>query len=189
MKLIEITEDKYNVAIELAYAKCNNVTGKKIYKQNKCFIHEDALPKLLSAIYLANALGYKFKIYDAYRPSLAQEILWKFCPDKNFITPPDIGSPHSRGIAVDLTLMKNHKIVDMGTNFDYLYKESHHGNTDISIAAQKNRMILLGIMTASGWDFYKNEWWHYQLHNSKTWPLIYDKKIQKTIMGETKIIK
>jgi len=184
MKLIEITEDKYDISIELAYAKTNNFTGKKIYKHNKCFIHQDALPKLLSAISLAKTLGYKFKVYDAYRPSLAQEALWKFCPDKNFITPPHKGSPHSRGIAIDLTLMKNNKIVDMGTGFDCLYKKSYHGNTEISVAAQKNRVLLLGIMTASGWDFYKNEWWHYQLHHSKTWPLISSKKIQIKIMGK-----
>ena len=70
----------------------------------------------------------------------------------------------------------------MGTNFDYLYKESFHGNTEISINAQKNRLILLGIMTTAGWDFYKNEWWHYQLYNSKEWPLISDQESQTNIM-------
>ena len=184
MKLIEITENIYDVSIELAYAKKQNVTGKKIYKHNRCFINKDALPKLLSAICLAKALGYKFKIYDAYRPSQAQEILWEFCPDKNFITPPDIGSPHSRGIAIDLTLMKNNKIIDMGTSFDYLYEKSYHGYTKLSVTAQKNRLLLLGIMAVSGWDFYKNEWWHYQLYNSKTWPIINDKEIQNKIMGK-----
>ena len=64
MKLIEITEEIYDISIELAYARSDNFTGKKIYKHNKCFIHEDALPKLLSAIYLANSLGYRFKIYE-----------------------------------------------------------------------------------------------------------------------------
>ena len=184
MKLIEITEDKYNVTIELEYAKNTNFTGKKIYTKSICYIHEDALPKLLSAICLAKALGYKFKIYDAYRPLQAQKILWDFCPDKNFITPPNIGSPHSRGIAIDLTLMKNNKIIDMGTSFDYLYEKSYHGYTKLSVTAQKNRLLLLGIMTVSGWDFYKNEWWHYQLHNSKKWPLINNKEIQIKIMGK-----
>ena len=184
MKLVEITEDRYDVSIELAYAKKDNFTGKKIYKHNRCFINKDALPKLLSAICLAKALGYKFKIYDAYRPPLAQEILWKFCPDKNFITPPHIGSPHTRGIAIDLTLMKNNKNINMGTNFDYLYETTYHSNIMLPVTAQKNRLILLGIMTAAGWDFYENEWWHYQLHNSKTWPLINNKQLDMNIMGE-----
>jgi|SRR6056300_302207 len=172
MSLIEITKKKYNVCIDLEYYKNTNFTGQKIYLQNKCFLHQDALPKLLSAITIAKNLGFQLKIYDAFRPVDAQNILWDFCPDKNFITPPCIGSPHSRGIAIDLTLIKNNKELNMGTNFDYLYKESYHGNTDISKTAQKNRLILLGIMTASGWDYYEKEWWHYQLHNSKNWPLI-----------------
>ena len=46
----------------------------------------------------------------------------------------------------------------------------------ISAEALKNRAILLGIMTASGWDFYRNEWWHYQLFDSKYYPLIFDKE-------------
>lgn len=182
MKLIEITEVEYEVNIELSYARNNNFTGKKIYKNHKCFIHKDALSKLKLAIRLAKSLGYKFKIYDAYRPKEAQEILWNYCPDKNFISPPEKGSPHSRGIAIDLTLMKNNKIIDMGTKFDHLYKESYHGNTEVSKNAQKNRLILLGIMTVAGWDFYKNEWWHYQLFNSKEWPLISDQEAQTNIM-------
>ena len=50
MKLIEITEQKYNIKIDLAYRKNNNFTKKKIYNHNKCFIHKDALPNLLSSI-------------------------------------------------------------------------------------------------------------------------------------------
>ena len=186
MDLIEITEKEYDVNIDLAYAKNANFTGKNIYLQNKCFLHKDAIPKLILAISIARNLGYKFKIYDAFRPIAAQNILWDFCPDKNFITPPHIGSPHSRGIAIDLTLMKDNKELNMGTQFDYLYKKSHHGNTDISKIAQKNRLILLGIMTAAGWDYYENEWWHYQLHNSKKWPLVSNSNSKIDIMKRNK---
>ena len=176
MNLIEITEKKHKVIIELAYATKNNFTGKKIYKNNKCFIHKDAEPFLISAVNIAKKLNYKLKIYDAYRPVKAQKVLWDFCPNKNFITPPEIGSPHSRGIAIDLALTRNNKVLNMGTKFDFLEKESYHGDITISNTAQKNRIILLGIMSTAGWDFYKNEWWHYQLFNSKKWPLINDEK-------------
>ena len=181
MNLVEITEKKHNVSIELAYATAKNFTGKKIYNNKKCYNHQNAEPYLISAINIAKNLDYKIKIYDAYRPVEAQKILWDFYPNKNFITPPEIGSPHSRGIAIDLTLMKNNKVLNMGTKFDFLKKESYHGDTNISNIAQKNRIILLGIMSTAGWDFYKNEWWHYQLFDSKKWPLI-DEKIEKTQM-------
>ena len=98
--------------------------------------------------------------------------MWEILPDPNFIAPPKKGSPHSRGVAIDLTLLKNGREVDMGTEFDEFSKLSYHGSLDISKAAYHNRLILLGIMTDSGWDFYRNEWWHYQLFNSKNFQIV-----------------
>ena len=54
---------------------------------------------------IAKKLGYKLKIFDAYRPVNVQKKLWDILPDANFIAPPEKGSPHSRGVAVDLTLV------------------------------------------------------------------------------------
>ena len=100
--------------------------------------------------------------------------MWDKLPDPNFIAPPYKGSPHSRGVAVDLTLTHDGEDLDMGTDFDEFSRLSYHGNTEISKKSFKNRLILLGIMTDSGWDFYRNEWWHYQLFNSKQFPIIND---------------
>ncbi len=53
----------------------------------------------------------------------------------------------------------------------------------LSAEAQKNRAILLGLMTAAGWDFYRNEWWHYQLFDArKLYPLISDKSLKHGLM-------
>jgi D-alanyl-D-alanine dipeptidase len=72
------------------------------------------------------------------------------------------------GVAVDLTLLDSSGAeLDMGTPFDAFTPRSHHGDRQISIAAQRNRLLLLGLMTAAGWDFFKNEWWHYQLFNAR----------------------
>ena len=54
----------------------------------------------------------------------------------------------------------------MGTAFDAFTPLSHHGRTDVSAEAQRNRLLLMGLMTAAGWDFYRNEWWHYQLFDA-----------------------
>ena len=48
--------------------------------------------------------------------------------------------------------------------------------------ARKNRFILLGIMTAAGWDFYQKEWWHYQLFNSKKFKLIKNSMLKNPMM-------
>ena len=70
----------------------------------------------------------------------------------------------------------------MGTSFDSFSSKSFHGNIEISRDAQKNRFILLGIMLAAGWDFYKKEWWHYQLFNSEKYKLIKNCMLKKPIM-------
>ena len=157
----------------MIYFSANNFTSKPLYKSDKCLIHKDAINPLKKAIKLAGSLGYKLKIFDAFRPSDAQWALWKYNPDPDFLADPRIGSPHSRGVAVDLTLINiKDEELDMGTDFDEFTEKSHHGYTQISVSAQINRYILLGIMTASGWDCYHNEWWHYQLFNSKEYPLL-----------------
>lgn len=175
--LILITEDTHDVVIDIRYATENNFTGKPVYKKPLCYLHKEAEEKLSKAIRIARSLGLRFKLFDGYRPAEAQYILWDHTPDPHFLADPEKGSPHSRGVAVDLTLIdKNDNELDMGTAFDEFTPLSHHAVTEgLSQQAIQNRLTLMGIMTSAGWDFYRNEWWHYQLFNSKTYPLVWDK--------------
>jgi D-alanyl-D-alanine dipeptidase len=72
----------------------------------------------------------------------------------------------------------------MGTAFDAFTTLSHHGSLAVSEAAQRNRLLLLGLMTAAGWDFYRNEWWHYQLFDAKRFPLIADAELPWRMLGD-----
>ena len=184
MSLIEITTQSHDILIDIAYATPRNFTGKPVYKQAKCFLHPDGLAAFQRAIKLAAALGYRFKVFDAYRPTEAQWKLWEHSPDPEFLADPRKGSPHSRGVAIDLTLcdMKTGQELDMGTAFDAFTPLSHHGVTEVSDLAQRNRFLLLGIMTAAGWDFYRNEWWHYQLFNSRSYTLYSDAEAGTAMM-------
>jgi D-alanyl-D-alanine dipeptidase len=49
---------------------------------------------------------------------------------------------------------------------------------------QRNRFILLGLMSAAGWDFYMKEWWHYQLFNARSYPLYSDRALAQRMMDE-----
>jgi len=164
--------------IDIRYATADNFTGKPVYKAAKCFLHPKAAEHMEKAIALAAELGLRFKIFDAYRPLEVQQALWNHTPDPDFLSEPGVGStPHCRGVAIDLTLIdKAGNALDMGTGFDEFTPKSHHGNTKISKQAQQNRFTLLGIMTAAGWDFYRNEWWHYQLFNARQFPVLSDKE-------------
>ncbi len=177
MTLIPITQAEFDVEIDIKYATSDNFTGKPVYKAGLCYLHTEAAHCLEKAIALAKTQGLRFRIYDAFRPSEAQWKLWEHTPDPNFIADPAKGSPHSRGVAVDLTLIDaDRKPLDMGTAFDAFTPLSYHGRLDISPQAQQNRLLLMGIMTTAGWDFYRNEWWHYQLFNSRNYPLLNDKE-------------
>lgn len=184
MNLVEICRPDFDVEIDIAYATADNFTGAPVYARAAAYLHPDAAKSLAEAVRLAAVLGLRFRIFDALRPTEAQWALWSHTPDPEFLADPRRGSPHSRGIAVDLTLIDPHgNDLDMGTGFDAFTPLSHHGNPDIGPDAQRNRHLLMGIMTTAGWDFYRNEWWHYQLFNSREYDLIGDADLPEPMMA------
>ena len=173
--LVDLKELDRSLTFDLAYATSENFTGRPVYQAAHCFLHRAAVPPMERAIALAGALDLTFVIYDAFRPAEAQWKLWEHTPDPEFLADPRRGSPHSRGVAVDLSLVDAKGTqLEMGTDFDAFTPLSHHGALDIPRAAQHNRALLLGIMTAAGWHFYENEWWHYQLADARQYELLGD---------------
>jgi D-alanyl-D-alanine dipeptidase len=172
--LFEITEDNYPITLDIQYATSRNFTGKPVYTTPKCYLRDEVKPLFEKAIFLAAQQNMTFKIFDAFRPQKAQEALWNFCPDPMYIANPASGSHHTRGVAIDLTLVNKDGIeLDMGTPFDDFELTSHHGSL-MSPEVQHNRFLLLGIMMTAGFDFYTSEWWHYQVFNPRQFDLIND---------------
>ncbi len=60
----------------------------------------------------------------------------------------------------------------MGSNFDEFSHLAYHNCATINKEQLQNRLNLLAIMTAAGFDFYQKEWWHYQLFNPRQYPII-----------------
>lgn len=181
--LVEIAAPAYDVDLFIAYATADNFTGKPVYARPGCYLHAEAAALMARAIALAAEIGYRFRIFDAFRPAEAQWALWNHTPDPDFLADPRRGSPHSRGVAVDLTLIdRDGRELDMGTGFDAFTPLSHHGAAGLSADVQRNRHLLLGIMTAAGWDFFRNEWWHYQVFDSRRFPLVSDRALEHPMM-------
>jgi len=182
--LVEITPQTHDVELDIAYASDRNLTGRPVYARAACYLHRDAEMKLRHAVELARPLGWRLRIFDAFRPSEAQWLLWNARPDPEFLADPRRGSPHSRGVALDLTLIdRGGAALDMGTSFDAFTPLSHHGNLEITPAAQRNRLSLLGLMSAAGWDFYGREWWHYQLFDARNrYPVLSDSVLPRPMM-------
>lgn len=182
--LVEIAAPAFDVDIDIVYATSRNFTGKPVYAQPGCYLHADAAVLLKRAVDLAAPLGLRFKIFDAFRPSEAQWLLWEHTPDPDFLADPRRGSPHSMGTAIDLTLVDGSGAeLDMGTGFDDFTPQAYHGSLEISAAAQRHRAILLGLMTSAGWDFFRNEWWHYQLFSPRDrYPVLSDSVLPTPMM-------
>lgn len=181
--LVEIAPPGFDVDLQIAYATADNFTGAPVYARPGCYLHRAAAERLQEAVRLAGALDLRLLIFDAFRPSEAQWVLWNHTPDPEFLSDPRRGSPHSRGVALDLTLAdREGNALDMGTGFDAFTPLSHHATTAIPEAAQRNRLLLLGLMTAAGWEMYSNEWWHYQLPEAAQYPLLSDEDLPVPMM-------
>ena len=184
MSLVPIAPPEVDVELALAFATADNVTGRPIYGRAACYLHAEAAVLLQRAIELARPLGLRLRLFDAFRPTEAQWRLWHAYPSTEFLADPRRGSPHSRGAAVDLTLVDGAgRALAMGTGFDAFTPQAHHGRTDVPVEAQRNRALLLGLMTAAGWDFFRNEWWHYQLFDARRLPLVSDSALPQTMMA------
>lgn len=183
--LVDIAPPDYDISRQIAYATEDNFTGAPIYSRPGCYLVPEAAARLAEAAGLAAGQGFRLRIYDAFRPSEAQWALWRHTPDPNYISDPRKGSPHTRGVAVDLTLedRENGKILEMGTPFDDFTTASHHGAPNIPSDAAHNRYLLLGLMTTAGWELYRNEWWHYQLPEAARWPLLGDDALDEPMMA------
>ena len=64
--------------------------------------------------------------------------------------------------------------LDMGTGFDVMEEKSHPFYPDLPVQVQRNRLLLLGIMLASGFRAIDTEWWHYELPDADNYPLLED---------------
>lgn len=175
MTLLQIHPNPPHLQLDLAYATKDNFSGECIYKSPLGFLHKNAFEAFERVQLRVKALGLGIKIFDAFRPHEAQIKLWDICPGSPYVADPQIGSHHSRGVALDLTLVDlDHptKELDMGTPFDDFTPRAHHGFSDLSTEVQKNRLILLGVMSECGWTHLPHEWWHYQLAGPDTYPLL-----------------
>lgn len=158
--------------IDLIYATDRNFTGEKLYDDTTARLLPEAARALFAAAEMLADRGLRLVVLDAYRPVSVQKRLWQVRPDPEFVADPAIGSDHSRGVAIDVTLADGHGYLDMGTEFDAAVPQSHHGRRDISLQAQANRDVLKQAMALAGFDANPFEWWHYALKGADRYALL-----------------
>ncbi|CAI0817198.1 D-alanyl-D-alanine dipeptidase [Serratia ficaria] len=174
--LVELAVRFPGLCIDLKYASADNLTGRAIYRESRCLLHPDAAQGLARCLRVAQLAGYSLRVFDAYRPQQAQALLWLACPDSQYVTATEVGSHHSRGVAVDVTLQDAAGMaLDMGTGFDEMSARSHPFYPDFSPEVQRNRLLLSAVMAAGGFRGIASEWWHFELPNAGDYPLLADR--------------
>ena len=146
-QFVNITDVIPDVILEIRYFSTYNFVGARIdgYEEPVALMTRVAADSLRAVSDDLKRMGYRLKIYDAYRPQRGVDhfMRWAlvdgdtltkayFYPhltkkqvfDGEYVA---IKSGHSRGSTVDLTLldMKNGKELDMGGTFDWFGPESH----------------------------------------------------------------
>ena len=162
------------VDLDLRYATADNLLGRPIYTRAVALLRPEAHAALLRAARRAAVLGLRLKLFDAFRPIEAQWAFWEAAEDKTFVADPRTGGTHPRGIAVDLTLVDAAGAeLAMGTGFDAFTPLSAHGRLEgLDPEVVRNRTLLLGLMTACGFEAYAPEWWHYHLPGRDGFPAL-----------------
>ncbi len=174
-----------HIVQEIRYYTTYNFIGDRIdgYEEPCAILTKEAARALRSVSNEMMVQGYRLKVFDAYRPACAVRhfVLWGIEDQDIRMKPyfyPDLEkqelfsagyiakqSSHSRGSAVDLTLldMTTGKEVDMGGPFDLFSRVSHPDYRGITEEQYANRMNLQRVMVRNGFKPLGCEWWHFSL--------------------------
>jgi D-alanyl-D-alanine dipeptidase len=146
-RFVTLTDAVPDAILEIRYYGTYNFVGSRIdgYKEPTALLTREAADSLRAVSDDVKALGYRLKIYDAYRPQCGVDHFVRWAADvadttmKSYFYP-DLNkgvlfdqeyimarSGHTRGSTVDLTLfdMTTEKELDMGGTFDWFGPESH----------------------------------------------------------------
>lgn len=160
---VNIEDLNKEIVLDLRYATTNNFMELQIYDCPKCLMRLATAKALLKAQAELKEQGLGFKMFDCYRPQSAQYKLWKKVPDRRYVAPPSRGSMHSRGGALDLTLLnlETQEQLEMGTHYDYFGKEAYWVNQDLPQEVLDNRQLLRTTLEKHGFKTVTTEWWHF----------------------------
>lgn len=205
--LVYLRDIDASIRQDIRYAGRDNFTGKPLpgYDAAECVLRRPVALALKRVQADLVSQGLSLKVYDCYRPTRAVAAMAAWARDAHATSDTSrfypkldksrlfaLGyisghSAHSRGVAVDLTIVPRNAApaapfdpaarygactapqperapddsLDMGTGFDCFDVKSHTASAAIAPAQTANRRILLEAMRRYGFTNYKREWWHF----------------------------
>ncbi len=180
------TSHPLRIALAYAYDRPPNIFGKIYHDHAKLWLYKDLAHIVCQAArHVHRRYGLSLVLYDGLRTMEAQAKMqaspivqknphWLEEPGR-LLSPPGAGA-HPRGMAIDLSLERDGKLLDMGTVFDHLAEDSgpdhnpaHRAYKGHSDAVYQNRSILDEAMMGAARDLghdllpLPQEWWDYRL--------------------------
>ena len=198
----------------MRYAGPNNFVGHPLpgYRAGECLLRRPAALALKAVQADLTRQNLSLKVYDCYRPTRAVARMARWTNDAS--AKPDTSrfyaglkkanlfslgyiashSAHSRGVAVDLTVVPKDgpppapydaharygscagplaarapdDSLDMGTSFDCFSLKSYTRNPSTTSEQRARRQTLLEAMGHHGFVNYKREWWHFSFPAADT---------------------
>ena len=173
--MVDVAEVCPSIIIELRYGTARNVTGQPIYPPNaRCLLRRSVAQRLKKAQEELKLKKLGLKIWDAYRPAWAQQILWDAIRNPEYVGEPARGgSLHTFGAGVDVTLVDARgRELPMPTDFDDFSPAAGriYRGKDRIVAA--NLLTLQRAMVQAGFWTLRDEWWHFVSEDVKSFAAI-----------------
>lgn len=151
-----------DIIVDLKYATTDNFTGRVIYDFTTAIARIGTAKKLGKAAKALKQQGFHIKVWDAYRPTAAQEKLFEVVSDPTWVAKPDPNYSHQKGVTFDLTLTDlDGNEVEMQSGFDDFTGKAVR-DYPRTPTQEKNFQTLVKAMTDAGFVGYENEWWDYR---------------------------
>lgn len=172
--LIDVAAVIPDAVLDLRYATADNFLGMKVYPVARCKLRRAVAARLARAARALRSQGRRLLLWDCYRPSSIQQLMWDRVPDPRYVADPRYGSKHGRGAAVDVALAdKTGAPVALPTKFDDFTEAAHRDRAlaaDAGDSAAEARRLERA-MVGAGWKPLATEWWHFDAPDSANYPL------------------
>ena len=174
--LVDLTSLDKSIKLDIRYATTNNFLGTPFYMLARAFMQRPAAESLVKVHKDLAEKGYGLLIHDAYRPWHVTKMFWDATPGKlhHFVADPLQGSRHNRGCAVDLTLydLKTGQPIDMPGGYDEMTDRSYADYLGGTSLERWHRDLLCHAMEKHGFKVYEAEWWHFDFHEWRAYPIL-----------------
>ena len=170
---VQIKRIDPTIVIDLRYAGPNNFVRRPLYPPGMpALVRYSVAKRLVFAQKYLKQHGFGLKIWDAYRPQAAHQQLWEANKNNSYVADPkEVGSMHTRGAAVDVTLVDlKGKEVPMPTEFDNFTPAAMINYQGSDPVIRSNLKLLQKAMGRAGFYGLRTEWWHFCAADWTTFP-------------------